>query len=984
VTSVAPLLGRLVDPAIGDLAAQLRALGTLSGAEQEAVHEATAAAVRDAAWHRVCRVALLELNAARVTGALTAGDPRARWDQWVARLTEPGGWESLAAPYPTLLPRIRKVIDNRCRAALALARRFGRDRHALTALLGDNAGPLIRVVPGAGDSHHGGQSVSLLHCTGGTVVYKPRSVAVDATLARLLPRLLPDEPALTRIRVPAVLARDDQDGAYGWAAHVAHRHCESDDELRSFYRGLGHWIAVMRMLAGSDLHFENVVAAGPVPVVVDCETLFTPHVAPRVSGYGAALDFAVDRIGQSVLRIGLLPARMAALGYRGGDPSGAGRLPGEQPDLQVPTVVDLGTDHARVVMRPAKPLSGTNLPSAEPQLSRFWPDVVEAFSSLSTSLRARDDTGELAPMVAEFADCPVRVILRDTAGYTELERMLWHPRSLHRPQQAVQRVTELLVRQAENRPGAPDDPAVIGAEVAELLDGDVPVFTTTGRSGVLTGPRGTRWGRSEDLIESALDRWRASDLATDRQVVQASLVGAYLNDGWRPTYTTHIATIRTGDLDRRRRALAAGIVQRVSDTAIRGDDGTVTWVAPVLDVTGWAVRPLGPDIYGGISGVAVLLAAYQHEVTNGRADEVPGLDGLLKRAVESLRLLDDQQERDRWEASEAKIKIRPDPSGGYLGLGSRIWAWLLLHHLAAVDGDEAARRAAALATLLTGAVEFDETRDLLAGAAGAVVPVLQLARHTGDGRWRDKACELGDTVRRGASRSASGAFWPEPAYPGGIGGLSHGATGYGWALARLALATSDPEADDVAAAAFAWEEHLYDRQRRGWRDARAGDGEVKIASAWCHGAVGIGVAAADLRDHGWRRNDDLLADTLMRAAGSTAARGFGSTHTLCHGDLSAWEVLERACAAGCGPPGFDREATVARILTGMEEHGPVTNVAQEVFSPALLPGLGGTAYQLLRMDPHCRLPSVLLPDPPAGPDDVRTAPHRDLTGAADG
>jgi type 2 lantibiotic biosynthesis protein LanM len=965
VISVAPVLGRLVEPAIGDLAAQLRALGTLAGPEQDVVRNATAAAVREAVWHRVCRVVVLELNAARVTGTLTAGDPRSRWDEWVARLAAPGGWEALAEPYPNLLPRIRRVIDNRCRAALTLARRFGRDRDALATLLGGDAGPLCRVALGAGDSHHGGQAVALLHCAGGTAVYKPRSVAVDAALAWLLPRLLPSEPEHTRIRVPAVLTREDQDGAYGWAAHVPHRHCADDDELRSFYRGLGHWIAVMRMLAGSDLHFENLVAAGPVPVVVDCETLFTPHVTPRGSGYGAALDLAIDRIGQSVLRTGLLPARMAALGYRGGDPSGAGRLPGEQPDLQVPTVVDLGTDHARVVMRPATPPPGTNLPSAEPQLGRFWPEVVEAFTSLCASLRARDDAGELAPMVAEFADCPVRVILRDTASYTELERMLWHPRSLHHPEPAVRRVVELLTRQAENRPGAPDEPAVINAEVAELLDGDVPVFVTTGRCGVLRGPRDTRWGRPENLIDAALTRWRAADLATDRQVVQASLVGAYLNDGWTPTYHTRTATTRTGDLDRRRRALAAGILRRVSDTAIRGDDGTVAWVAPVLDVTGWAVRPLGPDIYGGISGVAILLAAYQREVATGRADEVPGLETLLDSTVDTLRLVDDQQERDRSDAAEAKIRIRPDPSGGYLGLGSRIWAWLLLHHLAAIDADEAGRRAAALATLLPDAVEVDETRDLLAGAAGAVVPVLRLAQHTGDRRWLELANELGATVRRGASRSTSGAFWPEPAYPGGIGGLSHGATGYGWALARLALVTGEPEADDVASAAFAWEEHLYDRQRRGWRDARAGGGEVVIASAWCHGAVGVGVAAADLRDHGWRGRDNLLADVLGRAAESTAARGFGSTHTLCHGDLSAWEVLERAWTAGCGPAGVDREETMARIVTGMEEHGPVTNVAREVFSPALLPGLGGTAYQLLRMDPDSSLPSLLLPDPPA-------------------
>lgn len=34
-----------------------------------------------------------------------------------------------------------------------------------------------------------------------------------------------------------------------------------------------------------------------------------------------------------------------------------------------------------------------------------------------------------------------------------------------------------------------------------------------------------------------------------------------------------------------------------------------------------------------------------------------------------------------------------------------------------------------------------------------------------------------------------------------------------------------------------------------------------------------------------------------------------------------------------------------------------------------MPGLGGVAYQLLRMHPECDLPSVLLPDP--GPPGVQ-------------
>jgi hypothetical protein len=51
------------------------------------------------------------------------------------------------------------------------------------------------------------------------------------------------------------------------------------------------------------------------------------------------------------------------------------------------------------------------------------------------------------------------------------------------------------------------------------------------------------------------------------------------------------------------------------------------------------------------------------------------------------------------------------------------------------------------------------------------------------------------------------------------------------------------------------------------------------------------------------------------------------------------------------------------MVAVLEEYGVVTGMAREAFSPALLPGAGGVAYQLLRLHPESDLPSVLLPDP---------------------
>ena len=306
-------------------------------------------------------------------------------------------------------------------------------------------------------------------------------------------------------------------------------------------------------------------------------------------------------------------------------------------------------------------------------------------------------------------------------------------------------------------------------------------------------------------------------------MISDTLVSAYLNEGWMPDGPPMASKpISAHDLDRRRQT-AAGIMTTIRDAAIRADDGTVTWIAPVISPTGWAVQPLSNDIYNGMSGVAVAVAGYLLETTSDRADEVSGLDSLLDALLRTLRAIEDQDEL----LQRGPAPMRPDAPGGYVGLGSLIWAWLLLGRMG------------------------------IPGLGSPSAP----ASHAG-GRWPAR--------RRSPSRSRC--------------------------------------------------------------MTRPGTAGRTCAS---------------------------------RAASSCWRHGLGWNHTLCHGDLGVWEVIDRAMAAGAGPPGLDRTTLDARIVGGLGEHGPVSGLARDALTPGLLPGIGGMAYQLLRLHPRCPLPSVLLPDPGA-------------------
>jgi lantibiotic modifying enzyme len=532
--------------------------------------------------------------------------------------------------------------------------------------------------------------------------------------------------------------------------------------------------------------------------------------------------------------------------------------------------------------------------------------------------------------------------------------MLWHPVSLHDEATAVARAAAILAKQSEMKPSAPSDPAVIAAEVVELLDGDIPFFATTPATGWLRGPRDTSWGEPHDVLADTIDRWRSADHQVERELIQSSLVCAYINDGFMAS-TTPMAVQRpvTEDLDGRRRQLAADILGRLVRTAIRGADGTVTWIAPVMNLTGWSVQPLSPDAYSGAPGIAVLIAGYLREVAAGRALAVAGLPELLAATTAGMRAADDH----RVTSQQTEYLARPEPPGLYVGLNSQIWCWSLLAELDAVDPAESRRRSARIAELLPEALTEAAEPDLLSGRAGAVIGLLQLAARTSESQWLDLAVGVGERLVELALLDGGRARWSSPLWPAGLGGFGHGATGIGWALARLSQATGRADFAAMAEAAFAFEETLWDSTEGSWRDAREESG---IATAWCHGATGIGLASADLIGRGL---GDATAHTevVRRAATACWTRGMGWNHTVCHGDLGCWELLSRAFDLGVAPDGLNRPTVAAYIIGSLEKYGPASGLARAAFCPGLMPGLGGVAYQLLRMDPRCELPSILLP-----------------------
>lgn len=115
----------------------------------------------------------------------------------------------------------------------------------------------------------------MLHFANGTaVVHRPRPPAAHRHFNALL-GWYGAQPGVPRLRALGLLDR----GTHGWTEYAEARPCLTRYDVERFYRRQGALLALLHVLDGTDTHFENLVACGDHPVLVDVETLFHPRRA---------------------------------------------------------------------------------------------------------------------------------------------------------------------------------------------------------------------------------------------------------------------------------------------------------------------------------------------------------------------------------------------------------------------------------------------------------------------------------------------------------------------------------------------------------------------------------------------------------------------------------------------------------------------------------------------------------------------------------
>jgi type 2 lantibiotic biosynthesis protein LanM len=901
---------------------------------------------------RLSRTMVLELNVARLEGLLDGMEASQRFDSFVKRLRQRDVAASLFEEYPVLARQLVLRTNQWVNYSIEFLQHLITDWESLrdTFQADSDAGMLSEVRSDVGDSHRGGRSVLIAKFSAGLqVVYKPRSLSIDVHFQELLAWLNErgDYPAFRTLKI---LNHD----TYGWTEFVAAARCSSVTELRRFYERQGAYLALLYALEATDFHFENLIAAGEHPVLLDLEALMHPRL--KSLDLRQAAQAAGNTMTYSVLRVGLLPQRSLASGeFAGLDVSGLGSMAGELTPHPVPYWLSEGTDEMRLGRKRMEIPEGQNQPTlngAEVHALDYARAVEAGFSSMYRCLVEHQDEflSDQGPL-ARFANDEVRVIMRPTYIYNLLLTESFHPDALRDALDRDRLFDRLWVGIEE----CPQLATIIPAEVHDLHNGDVPIFTTRPNSRDL-------WTSSHQRIADFYDRsggdlvrrriQRLSDQDRDLQLwfIRASLATlSEAGDGARRPLQRQACADPSpkAPADRKRLLAAARAVgERLEQLALK-EEGDLSWIGLTLAPSQhWVLVPTGLDLYDGLPGVVLFLAHLGKTLGETR------FTALAREAAAMV--------------SREVGRTRPStlPIGGFGGWGGVVYA---LTHLGCLWNEPALfTEAEEIAGRLTTLVEGDTEFDLIGGAAGCIVALLALYRSAPSQDVLSTAVRCGHHLLAHAQPFRHGFDGPvQGPTIRRLTGFSHGAAGIAWALLELAAVSRDERFRTTALVALEYERRLFFAAEGNWPDLReveassvtSGHGAAKFATSWCHGAPGIGLARLLCLRH---LDDAYIHSEINAAVETTLRRGFSGSHCLCHGSLGNLELLLQASLRLEEPrwqAEVDRVAAV--ILQGIDQNGFVCGNPLGVESPGLMTGLAGIGYELLRLAEPDLVPSIM-------------------------
>lgn len=891
------------------------------------------------------RVLINDMKALKNQQQLTGNNSKEEYEFYVSHyLADREHHQKLLDKYPVILRLYLNMTLQLGRYLEEFTQHFLDDKADIetTLLDGNRIEKILDLEMNFSDAHFGGRTViKVTFDNGRTLIYKPRTVKNDILYQKLYSRFA--NACGLDIYECKLLDR----GSYGWSEFLHTDHCHRREEIGRYYRRLGIQLFICYLFSIKDMHYENIMAVGEYPVLVDLETF--PGKSWQ-SEDGSIQSQALIKLANSTLTTGALPMAVWNFDGRGVRLGALGKGGRQKLPVKVPCAVNGKTSDMKIVMYHPEIEMKDNLPI----LNGSMVDPAEYTQELLSGFRMAYDYAcahreELLSGAEDIFNLNSRCLLRNTQQYSMYMSTSAYPAFL--TDMYRQNLFFWELRNSDKVKG-PWKNKIVRYETECLSYRDIPYFYTKGTTCSLFDSFGMEY---ENYYKtSALDDFKAklSGLCSADRNFQTGIISLSLElipDTARSYVNTY--------LEKNDENSRPWTQQDCLDTAVRlgghlldlmiYDDVTQEALWPALiylgmDEVNWHLGVQNMYLYDGLAGTGLFMSELWNVTGEARFKNI---------FMCIRRQLFDYTTK---QLSQTGLKAN---SGIFSGEASLIYVYLCWYKT--YEDPVYLLFARKHSEVLEKVFREDTCFDLLSGNAGAMVAWVLLYELTKEQKYLDLAEEAAQLLRGHAQSMDVGKGWRIKGEEVPLAGISHGNSGFIAAFAHLYAVTHNPDDALLLGELLAYENSLYEPAIKNWKDLRkishgkpaAGDDTYFDTVAWCHGAPGVLMARLAMKKMCPEIAAEIVDEDIQKALSKMMENKYRKGYCLCHGNtgnaMIAAMVLE--CGFASDKANELRKYCTDIITDLIRATQRMEFLPQELYNAGFMPGISGIGYGLLKL-----------------------------------
>ncbi|MBT2289869.1 type 2 lantipeptide synthetase LanM [Paenibacillus albidus] len=840
--------------------------------------------------------------------------------------------------YPVLYELVTSMTNNFLQYTVSIINHYEADHEQIKDAFSQHFGSLKSITIDIGDAHCQGKSVALITSESGQIIYKPRSLKVDIFYKEIIGHF--NDAHKTSLKVAQSLDRE----LYGWQEFIEELPCGNIDELSCYYYELGMHLGFIYMFGGSDFHYENIIAHGAKPFLIDLETLFQ-GIFDFTGDEEKSIELQVSDFIRKTVYKSTFFANTTSFEERSSLLIG-GTANIENQEIETEIVENIGTDKISMKKASLKMKRGKNLPIYNGKIYEIFAyekKFIKGFKKVYEAVRI--DAKFWIDLVNEYPNFRIRMIVRPTYVYAQFLKSLLNPVYLS----DVKERERVLSFFSDSYAAFKKFKKITPYEINDLFYGDVPYFYTLYDSSSIYSSAAQQVGN--DLLISSPKREainRIRSLTEKDMYYQTGLINMSLS-----------ATLANLDIDieYNNGRIPHGIVEQTSWIEAETSklineciplNNHAQWLSLSLSLDGKMVSgPVSFGLYDGLSGIGIYLAAYHKQFRQASLHTL--IDKITTAAEYMLE----------------KSMYKNDLSA-YYGVSSYIYYVEQLRTNQLIDEESAKLHYRVFSQKVINEAKAFKKLDFIGGLAGTLKLLTNLYKATGMKVIEEAAHTVYASIRKKIQLDTIGYYWPSDIVDNRIlAGFSHGITGICYALSEYFNTWQNVhELPGLIESALRYEDTLFDNNMGGWRDNRV-TGKHISSPLWCHGSAGILLGRAKIKqntDNGIKVSylDEALKETLEN--GNNHNQG----NSLCHGTMGNLDILLEVLKTPFGYVHTDLISTVInRWIVNFKAEASSeewhNGIAHDSSSIGLMLGKTGQMYTMLRLQ-DAELPSVLLLD----------------------